>query len=281
MSSGSAAVSFTRTFSSVALFVSLAATCASAQQAEVVLPDAPGMAVASPSSSSSGDGAPTQDQKPQDTTQTTAGGPTNLPSPSGEGVQSKRILGVMPNFVAVNADVKLPAQSVKDKFMTATEESFDYSAIAIPLVVALESWGRNAVPEFGTDGVGYGRYLWHAIVDRTQDNYLVQFIVPVLTHEDTRYYTLGHGGFVKRTGYSLSRIVVTRSDSAKETFNFSEIVGSGASAGLSYAYYPASQRSLSQTGQNWALDLGIDAATFMFREFWPDISNSLSRHHGH
>jgi hypothetical protein len=37
--------------------------------------------------------------------------------------------------------------------------------------------------------------------------------VPTLTHEDIRYYTLGKGGFCKRTGYALSRAVVTRSDS--------------------------------------------------------------------
>jgi len=281
MSSGFASVSYTHKFGYIALFVSFAASCASAQQASALLPDAPGMTVASSSFSSSVDGAPTQEQKPQDATQTVPGGPTNLAAPSGERVKSKRVFEMMPNFVTVSADVRLPAQSVKDKFRMATEASFGYSAIAISSVVALESWGRNSVPEFGTDGLGYGRYLWHAVVDRTQENYLVLFIVPAITHEDTRYYTLGRGGFVKRAGYSLSRVVVTRSDAGKETFNFSEVVGTGASAGLSYAYYPDSQRSLSQTGQNWALDLGVDAATFVFREFWPDIRHSLSPHHGH
>lgn len=280
MSNGLAAVSCISKFSYFALFVAFAASCAPAQQAAVLLPDAPGTTVAS-SSSSSVDSAPTQEQKPQDTTQTAPGGPTNLPAPSGERVQSKGGFGLMPNFVTVSADMRLPAQSVKDKFKMATEASFGYSAIAISSVVALESWGRNSVPEFGTDGVGYGRYLWHEALDRTQENYLVLFIVPTITHEDTRYYTLGRGGFLKRTGYSLSRIVVTRSDAGNETFNFSEVVGTGASAALSNAYYPGSQRTVSQTGQNWALDLGVDAATFMFREFWPDIRHSLSPHHGH
>jgi hypothetical protein len=189
--------------------------------------------------------------------------------------QTTRILGVIPNFRAISTDEKLPAQSAKEKFVTATEDSFDYSSIFIPLALAGYSQLRNSTPEFGTGGVAYGRYLWHAAVDQTSENYMVEFVVPVLTHEDTRYYTLGRGGFWKRTGYALSRAVVTRSDSNKEVFNASEVFGSGASAGLSNLYYPAAERSLGNTGEEWGLDIGIDAAAFVAKEFWPDVNHWL------
>ena len=39
--------------------------------------------------------------------------------------QTKRILGIIPNFRAVSTDQHLPPQSVKEKFVTATEDSFD------------------------------------------------------------------------------------------------------------------------------------------------------------
>jgi hypothetical protein len=123
--------------------------------------------------------------------------------------------------------------------------------------------------------VGYSRYLWHAAVDQTSENYMVEFIVPVISHEDTRYYTMGRGGFWKRTGYAVSRAVVTRSDSGKEVFNASEVIGSGASAGLSSLYYPTQERSFGNTGKEWGLDVGIDAVSFMAKEFWPDINHWL------
>jgi hypothetical protein len=104
---------------------------------------------------------------------------------------------------------------------------------------------------------------------------MVEFFVPVITHEDTRYYTLGRGGFWKRTGYSLSRAVITRSDSGKEVFNASEVIGSGASAGLSSLYYPTAERSFGNTGKEWGLDVGIDAASFFAKEFWPDVNHWL------
>lgn len=189
--------------------------------------------------------------------------------------QTKRILDIVPNFRAISTDEKLPAQSVKEKFITCTQDSFDYSSIWVPAMLAGYSMATNATPEFGQGAVGYGRYLWHTAADQTIENYMVEFVVPVITREDTRYYTLGRGGFLKRTGYALSRAVITRSDSGREVFNFGEVVGAGASAGLSTLYYPSRERSFSNTGQEWALDVAIDAASFMGREFWPDINRKL------
>jgi hypothetical protein len=189
--------------------------------------------------------------------------------------QTRRILGIIPNFRAISTDQKLPPQSVKDKFITATQDSFDYSSIFVPAILAWYSLETNATPEFGQGAVGYGRYFWHSAVDQTSENYMVEFVVPSITHEDTRYYTLGRGGFLKRTGYALSRAVVTRSDSGREVFNASEIIGAGASAGLSSLYYPTRERSLGNTGSEWGLDVGIDAASFVAKEFWPDVNHWL------
>jgi hypothetical protein len=197
------------------------------------------------------------------------------PAPSGQPEQTKRILGIIPNFRSVSADVELPPQSIKDKFLTATDDSFDYSSILLPGVLAAYSMATDAYPEFHQGAAGYARYFWHAAADQTSENYMVEFVVPVVTREDTRYYTLGRGGFAKRTGYALSRAVITRTDSGNETFNISEVVGAGASAGLSSLYYPTRERSFANTASEWGLDVGIDAASFVVREFWPDINKHL------
>jgi hypothetical protein len=189
--------------------------------------------------------------------------------------QTKRILGIIPNFRAVSTDQKLPVQSVKEKFVTSTEDSFDYSSAVIPAMLAGYSMATDATPEFHQGVAGYGRYFWHAAVDQTSENYMVEFVVPVITREDTRYYTLGRGGFLARTGYALSRAVVTRSDSGDEVFNASEVIGAGAAAGLSSLYYPSRERSLGNTCTEWGLDIGIDAASFVVKEFWPDINHGL------
>ena len=189
--------------------------------------------------------------------------------------QTSRILGILPNFRAVSADVKLPPQTVKEKFKTAFLDSFDYSAIFIPLAIAGYDVATNPYPEFGHGGVAYGRYLWHAAVDQTVENFMVEAIVPSITRQDNRYYTLGRGGFWKRTGYALTRVVITRNDAGKETFNTSEVVGAGAAAGISTTYYPTRERSVGTFGSQWGLNVGIDALSFVVKEFWPDVNHAL------
>ncbi|MDQ2833076.1 MAG: hypothetical protein M3Y50_04880 [Acidobacteriota bacterium] len=201
--------------------------------------------------------------------------PLTGPEASEEGQQTKRILGIFPNFRAVSANVHLPPQTVKEKFVTASHDSFDYSSIFLPAAVAGINQATKSTPEFHQGAAGYGRYFWHTFVDQTSENYLVEFIVPTITREDTRYYTLGHGGFLKRAGYSLSRVVVTRNDAGHDTFNLSEIVGSGAGAGISNLYYPRSQRDFSNTASRWGTSIGIDAGTFLIHEFWPDVNHAL------
>lgn len=187
--------------------------------------------------------------------------------------QTKRILGIIPNFRSVSSSDVLPPQTKREKFLTATDDSFDYSSVFIPSALAGYSMSRRAYPEFGDGADAFGKYLWHSALDQTTENYMVEFVVPVITHEDNRYYTLGHGGFIKRAGYALSRTVVTRTDAARPSFNFSEILGSGASAAMSNAYYPAQERTFGNTATTWGLDILIDGGSFFVKEFWPDINH--------
>jgi hypothetical protein len=189
--------------------------------------------------------------------------------------QTKRILGIIPNFRAVSANQMLPPQTPKQKFMTATQDSFDYSALLLPAALAGYSQATNATPEFHQGAAGYGRYLWHSYVDQAVENYWVEAIGPILTHQDNRYYTLGKGGFFKRAGYALSRVVITRNDAGHNTFNSSEVIGAGAAAGISNLYYPSPERTFGKTGEKWGINVGVDAATFVFKEFWPDINNAF------
>lgn len=230
---------------------------------------------ASPATSASDTDTPrtSHDDSPNATSQKNA----NAQDSSGDqqGTQTSRILDVIPNFRAVSSGQKLPAQSVKEKFITTTKDSFDYSSIFIPAMLAGYDMAIDATPEFHQGAAGYARYFWHSAVDQTSENYMVEFIVPVITHEDTRYYTLGTGGFLKRSGYALSRAFITRSDSGNEVFNASEVFGAGASAGLSSLYYPSRERSFATTGTEWGIDIGVDAVAMFAKEFWPDVNRHV------
>jgi hypothetical protein len=255
------------------LFVIAASFCGAAgaqQMAEIALPDAPGFTSGTGSYSSSVVRA--IDPDGQVTAQPYQ---TNDVPGDGEGKQTKRILGIVPNFHSVSANQHLPPQSVKDKFVGTIQDSFDYSSVLLPGLLAAYNMAAVATPEFHQGAAGYGRYFWHSFVDQTDENIWVEFIVPTVTHEDTRYYTLGHGGKKKRILYAMKHVVITRNDAGDSTFNFGEIIGSGTAAGISTLYYPSRERSFGNVGKQWGQSVGIDALTFAFKEFWPDINSHL------
>lgn len=195
-------------------------------------------------------------------------------------VQTKRILFFIPNFRSVSADQKLPPQTVKEKFELMSQDSFDYSSfLYVGVLSGIADW-QYSYPLFGHGTAAYARYYWHAFADNAGGNLMTEALTPIVTAEDPRYYTLGHGGFFKRSFYSVTRLVVTRTDmradgSAGETFNASEIIGNGAAAGFSNLYYPSAYRTWTKTGQKWLLQVGLDGCSDMVKEFWPDINNRV------
>ncbi len=193
----------------------------------------------------------------------------------GQYKQTKRILGVFPNFRAVSADTKLPPQSAKEKFVATAQQTFDYSDLPLVLVLAGVAESNNSEPSFGQGAAGYGQYLWRTSLDQADENFWVQAILPSVLHQDSRYYTLGHGGIARRTLYAFDRILITRTDTQKETFNVSEILGAGTASAISDAYYPHSEATWTKTGQRWLTNVIIDGGTYVFQEFWPDVNDKL------
>jgi hypothetical protein len=219
--------------------------------------------------------------KPQTALTAPAPGSTQMDpknADNSEGKQTKRMFWIVPNFAAVNADTQLPPLTVRGKFVLGTWDSMDYSSFVWAGLVAAQSMALKSYPELHQGLAGYGRYYWRAFADQASGAFFTEAIVPVLTHEDPRYYTLGHGGFFRRTAYSLSRVVLTKTDSGGTRFNSSEIVGNAMEAGLSNVYYPPQERGLRNTAVNWATQLEAAALNNFFREFWPDIRNRLVRH---
>ena len=188
------------------------------------------------------------------------------------GKQNKRILWVVPNYRAVSANQHLPPLDFKGELWLATQDTFDYSDFIFVGGLAGIDMAGGSQPTFGQGADGYGKYYWHVFVDGAIENYMTEAFVPAATKEDPRYYTLGKGGFVKRTGYAVSRLFITRTNLGGSTFNLSEIVGAGAAAGIGNAYYPAESNPWVKTYQRWGTQVGLDGVFNVLKEFWPDIN---------
>jgi hypothetical protein len=230
----------------------------------------------------------TQSQDAPQTVPTTNGksSPPDAPTPSASvstptnqneeyGKQNKRILWVVPNYRAVSANTHLPPLNFKSELWLATQDTFDYSDFIFVGALAGFDMAGKSQPSFGQGAEGFGKYYWHVFVDGAVENYMTEAIVPAATKEDPRYYTMGKGGFFRRTGYAVSRLVITRTNSGGSSFNLSEIVGAGAAAGIGNLYYPSQDNHWVKTYQRWGTQVGLDGLFNALKEFWPDVNHAV------
>src|SRR6202451_4062992 len=192
------------------------------------------------------------------------------------GTSKDRICGTMPNSLTVEDADNIPPLSSGQKFKVVGRSLIDPSEFVLIGFVAGLGQASNSDPSYGQGAQGYAKRYGTAYGDNAIENFMASVVVPWLLHQDPRYYQLGHGGFRRRAGHALSRLLVTRADSGKTEFNYSEVFGAGIAATIStYSYHPNNERNFSNVISTWATQMGYDAATYMIKEFWPD----LRKHH--
>src|SRR4029077_17312580 len=123
--------------------------------------------------------------------------PVNPKTNSSEGQQTKRMFWIIPNFASVSANTQLPPLTTREKYALALEGSVDYSSFVWSGMLAAQGMALRSYPEFHNGMAGHSRYYCRAFADQAFGSFFTDALVPALTHEDPRYYTLGHGGFFR------------------------------------------------------------------------------------
>jgi hypothetical protein len=186
----------------------------------------------------------------------------------------KRIFGVLPNYRTANATAVYMPITVKQKFTIAAKDSFDYPLLGLAAVIA--AWGQadNSHPEFGQGWAGYGRRVGTSYADQAIGNMMTEGIFPSMLREDPRYFRRGYGSVWSRAFYAATRVFVTRTDAGGTRFNFSELLGNATGTAISNAYYPDT-RDVGDNVEKLGSQIGIDAASQVLKEFWPDVKRKL------
>src|SRR5271154_462346 len=220
-------------------------------------------------------GQATGSQKPGDTSNSGSNAPSQLQADQGT---KDRLFFAMPNFLSLENSAHVPPMTVKQKFQVSVRSSFDWFQYPWYGALAGISQARNSEPGYGQGAEGYAKRYGSQFADGTIENFMVNAVVPSLLHTDPRYYQLGKGSVLKRTGYALSRLLITRTDSGHNTFNTAEIGGSLAAAAIStYSYHPEADRTFSNTTTVWAAQVGYDAIRIVLNEFWPDLRRKFHK----
>ena len=192
--------------------------------------------------------------------------------------QDKRIMGVLPNYRTADGTQPFHPITAKYKLTIAAKDSFDGPNYVIGGVFAGLYQLQNQHPSFGQGIAGYAHRYATSYGDQVIGNMLTEGFMPILFHEVPRYFRKVNGNVWKRIGYSLTRVLVTKTDSGGTTFNFAEVVGNGIGSGIANSYYP-DERGLGDTGVRMATQIATDSLSNLLKEFWPDIKRRLQKKH--
>jgi hypothetical protein len=229
---------------------------------------------------------PPQQTTPQETQPTAPQTPANSEEELQRELHQRMAGGLMPNFNAVLDGTNLPltpGQKMRASFRAAIDPyQFAFAAFTSSLGQAENSHSSyTAIP--GTNPVqymehgyeqgwgGYGKRFGAAYVDQFDGTIIGNGIFPILLHQDSRYYRMGHGSFRKRFLYSIGTTVYCKGDNGKWQPNYSNILGNIASGGISNLYYPAADRGFELTMEQGFLVSAEGAFGALMIEFYPDI----------
>jgi hypothetical protein len=199
-----------------------------------------------------------------------SGAAQSQPDPAPKTPKDDRLFFALPNLLTVENASSLPPLTTGQKFKVVAEGTFDPVEFAFLGLESGVNQASNTNPTFGQGLKGYGKRYALAFGDNTVENFMAGALYPSALRQDPRFYQMGKGRFLHRAEYAGLRVLITRSDSGKTEFNFSEILGSGTAAAISNAYHPG-PRTFGSSVNVWGTQIGWDAVAYEMKEFWPDI----------
>jgi len=179
--------------------------------------------------------------------------------------EQQRIFGFIPNFY-VEYDPNAALLTAKLKFELAAKVSFDpVTFVGVGLVAASEQAGDT--PNYSQGAKGYGERYGAVYANGFTDIMIGGAILPALLHQDPRYFYQGTGTNKSRALHAISSTFMCRGDNGRLQPNYSTVGGDLASAAISNAYYPASNRGLGLFLGNFLIGTGQRAAANLAQEF--------------
>ena len=192
--------------------------------------------------------------------------------------EHQRILGIMPEFQAVNHAGVYQPLTPKQKFALMWKSSTDPFIFTLDGIVAGIGQAKDSNPGYGQGAQGYFKRFGASYADTFDGNFWGNAVLTTAFHEDPRYFRKGEDfGTMHRILYSAGTAVWSRRDSGGWGPNYANILGNIIAGGISNVYYPSSDRGLGKTFTGAATVTAEGTIGSELIEFWPDIEHHFLR----
>ena len=180
--------------------------------------------------------------------------------------EKQRVLGIAPNFYVSYIPDAAPL-NVQQKFQLALRAVTDPVTILGVGALAGVHQATNDYGGLGQEAGGYGKRFSVAYAARVTGFILDDAVLASLFKQDPRYFYQGTGSTRSRLAHALSHAIVRKGDNGRSQPNYSGIIGSFATAGITSFYYPESDRNGSLVIQNALVGIAGRAVGGVFQEF--------------
>ncbi len=167
----------------------------------------------------------------------------------------------------MDPDTPVPPLRSRQKFQIAFDKMASSSMLLRAGFASEFDKGFSVGPFYGPGGRGFAQLLGYNAANFGSATLLTDAVLPVVFHQDPRYFRKGSGSIKSRVGWALRSEAVAFSDKGKEMPNLAGVLGYGMSAGLSSAYMPPENVSFWRTMEGWGIKEAISSGFRVFSEF--------------
>lgn len=180
--------------------------------------------------------------------------------------EKQRLLGVVPNYYVTYVPNAAPLDA-KQKLQLGWKFIIDPVSFGITGIMAGAEQATNSYSGYGQGAQGYAKRYGAAYADFVSGTFFGNVIFPAILKQDPRYFYKGTGSKKSRLFYALANAVICKGDNRRWQPNYSNVLGSLASGGLSNLYYPAANRGAGLTFENAGIGLAGSAGSAVVEEF--------------
>jgi hypothetical protein len=164
----------------------------------------------------------------------------------------------------------------QQKGYLALHELTDPANFGTILGISAITVGANSHSAYGPGLKGFGKSVGVSLLQDATAQFFGAFAIPVIAHQDPRYFRMPHAPITKRIVYSISRTVVSRSDSGRSMPNYATLLNYPIGAELANLYVPGIHPDGASTVARIFTGYALDPANNLLNEFLPDVASRVN-----
>ena len=174
----------------------------------------------------------------------------------------------------LNSNIVIP-MTWQQKGYLALHDLTDPANIGTILGISAITIGADSHSAYGPGLKGFGKIVGVSLLEDATGQFFEAFAIPVIAHQDPRYFRMPHARLTKRILYSISRTVVSRSDNGRSIPNYATLLNYPISAEIANLYVPGIHPDASSTATRILTGYGLDPIGNLLNEFLPDVASRV------